>query len=52
MENQYWKENILQKNGEYLTDVYIPNWAKTLIDLYTSPLKYEVMHEMKYGVNC
>jgi hypothetical protein len=25
-------------------DVYVPSWAQTLIDLYTSPLKYEVVY--------
>lgn len=28
-------------------DVYVPSWAQVLIDLYTSPLKYEVLEEMR-----
>jgi hypothetical protein len=28
-------------------DAYVPIWAQTLIDLYTSNLKYEVLDEMK-----
>lgn len=46
MEKQYWKENTLQKESQYITDDYIPIWARTLIDLYISPLKYEVMYKM------
>ena len=28
-------------------EVYVPTWAQTLIDLYTSPLKDEVLREMQ-----
>jgi len=45
MEKYYHKEN--RSKGERITDVYVPMWAQTLIDLYTSDLKYEVMYEMK-----
>jgi len=51
MEKYYQKENKLKKERSRINDVYIPRWAQTLIDLYTSPLKYEVMHEMR-GTLC
>ena len=41
---KYYLHNESNKRG---CD-YIPNWARILIDLYKSPLKYEVMYEMKY----
>jgi len=36
-------------NGEKDRDgyVYVPVWAQTLIDLYTSDLRYEILDEMK-----
>lgn len=40
MENYYQKEKI---EGDRVNDVYVPKWAQTLIDLYTSGLKDEVM---------
>lgn len=45
MEKYYGKMGML--NRERINDVYVPRWAQTLIDLYTSPLKYEVMCEMR-----
>lgn len=27
--------------------VYVPRWAQALIDLYTSPLKYEVQEDIR-----
>jgi hypothetical protein len=47
MEKFYQKGNKLEEKHPRINDVYIPNWAQTLIDLYTSPLKYEVMREMR-----
>ena len=47
MESYYQKKNNLREKQPRINDVYIPNWARTLIDLYTSPLKYEVMYEMR-----
>ncbi|MBT6690437.1 hypothetical protein HN903_02460 [archaeon] len=42
------KESHRTKGGfEMNKDVYVPIWAQTLIDLYTSPLKDEVLREMK-----
>ncbi len=38
------KENGLGR--ERISEVYVPKWAQTLIDLYTSPLKYEIRYEM------
>jgi hypothetical protein len=52
MEKYYQKENKLKKERSRINDVYIPRWAQTLIDLYTSPLKYEVMHEMRGDTLC
>jgi len=45
MEKYYRKENSLGR--ERINDVYVPKWAQKLIDLYTSPLKYEVMYGMR-----
>lgn len=45
MEKYYRKENSLGR--ERINDVYVPRWAQTLIDLYTSDLKYEVMDGMR-----
>ncbi len=45
MEKYYRKENSPGK--ERINDVYVPRWAQTLIDLYTSPLKYEILREME-----
>ena len=47
MEKFYRKENRFEEKRPRINDVHIPNWAQTLIDLYTSPLKYEVMYEMR-----
>jgi len=47
VESYYQKKNNLREKQPRINDVYIPNWARTLIDLYTSPLKYEVMYEMR-----
>ena len=44
MEEYSQKENRLQQGR--ISDVYVPIWAQTLIDLYTSDLRYEVMYEM------
>ena len=44
MEKYYRKENSLGR--ERINDVYVPKWAQTLIDLYTSDLKYEMESEM------
>lgn len=52
MESYYEKENNLRKKHPRFNDAYIPNWVKTLIELYTSPLKYEVKYGMyKSGEN-
>ena len=45
MERLHQKANRLKK--ERISEVYVPKWAQTLIDLYTSPLKYEILGEMK-----
>ena len=50
MESYYQKENDLREKYPKINDVYIPNWARTLIDLYTSPLKYEVLYGMRGDV--
>ena len=52
MEKYYQKENKLKKERSRINAVYIPRWAQTLIDLYTSPLKYEVMYEMRGDTLC
>ena len=43
MEKYYGKEDRLDREK----DVDVPRWAQTLIDLYTSALKYEVASEMR-----
>ena len=45
MGKHYGNENML--DGERVSNVYVPRWAQTLIDLYASPLRYEVMYEMR-----
>lgn len=47
METYYQKEN--QLNEEYSRTLIseIPLWAKTLIELYSSPLKYEIQYQLK-----
>ncbi len=47
MGKYYRKENKLRGESKRNNDVYVPKWAQTLIDLYTSPLKYEVMYKMR-----
>lgn len=37
---------VSEPGGDGDSDVYVPKWAQVLIDLYTSPLKYEVLEEM------
>lgn len=44
MESYYQKENPSREKHPKTKDIYIPDWARTLIDLYTSSLKYEVMY--------
>ncbi len=46
MENYYQTENRLKRECPKDVDLYIPQWVKMLVELYTSPLKYEV----KYGL--
>ncbi len=45
METYYHKRNQLKK--DYLTDLnlHTPEWAKRLVELYTSPLKYSIKYE-------
>lgn len=45
MEKYYLREDV--RAVERVSDVYVPGWAKVLIDLYTSPLRYEVLHGVK-----
>ena len=47
MEADY--QNNSQFGEEYLRniDLHIPEWAKTLVDLYTSPLKYKIKYELE-----
>lgn len=45
MEEYPQKENRLQRGR--ISDVYVPIWAQTLINLYTSDLRHEVMQEMR-----
>ena len=52
MGKYYQKENKLKKERSRINNVYIPRWAQTLIDLYTSPLKYEFMYEMRGDALC
>lgn len=33
-------------------DVYVPFWAQTLIDLYTSDLRYEVLGDIEKDSVC
>ena len=47
MEKDFQKKKQLKEEPPRINDVYIPNWARTLIELYKSPLKYEVMDEMR-----
>lgn len=47
MEFYYQKEDRLKKEIPSPNNAYVPNWARTLIELYKSPLKYEVMYEMR-----
>ena len=41
------KENIFKEDFQNKRDLPIPAWAKTLIDLYRSPLKYKIRYELK-----
>jgi len=48
MENNYYqKKNTLKE--EYLNNLnsQIPEWAKKLVELYTSPMKYQMDYELK-----
>ena len=36
------KENTFKEECQKNTNLLIPEWAKTLIELYTSPLKYRL----------
>ncbi len=47
MENYYQKENCLKEEYQRNLNPYIPQWAKMLVELYKSPLKYKVMYEMR-----
>ena len=51
IEAYYQKEN--QLNEEYSVNLVsdIPQWAETLIELYSSPLKYEIKYQLKYSTN-
>lgn len=40
-------DEYFQSGSESGGEVYVPRWAQVLIDLYTSPLKYEVLEEMR-----
>ena len=42
------EKNYLQNGSNSENYHHIPDWAKALIELYKSPLKYEVMYEMEY----
>ncbi len=45
MDEFHEEENRLGKGR--INEVYVPRWAQTLIDLYISPLKDEVLREMR-----
>jgi hypothetical protein len=45
MEGYYLKKDDLEIERHRRNYHHIPNWARTLIELYKSPLKYEVMYE-------
>ena len=45
MKNYYQEDNRFDQVKNQ--DVYVPIWAKTLIDLYNSGLRYEVMYETR-----
>ena len=48
MEKYYREEKQIERESEY--GDYVPKWAKILVDLYTSFLKYEASREMGYNV--
>ena len=41
---EYYYKNTSENK---ITDAYVPIWAKTLIDLYASHLKYEMKYNMR-----
>lgn len=45
MGKYYRNEDALGRKR--ISDVYVPRWAQTLIDLYSSVLKYEALYEMR-----
>ena len=51
MENYYQKENCLKEEYQQNINPYIPQWAKMLVELYKSPLKYKITYEMKNSEN-
>jgi hypothetical protein len=46
METEYQeKEKILKEEYRINLNLHIPQWARTLVELYTSPLKYKIKYE-------
>ena len=46
METCYQKKDHVKEEYLQNLNLHIPQWAKNLIEFYTSPLKYEI----KYGL--
>lgn len=42
-------ENTYYQKEKYLNNFnsHIPEWAKMLVELYTSPLKYKMIYDLK-----
>ncbi len=46
MENYYRGRDQFEDENLQDLKMQIPQWAKTLVELYTSPLKYQLKYEL------
>ena len=47
VETRYQQECRDKENYLNNLNLYIPEWSKKLIEMYTSPMKYKVKSELK-----